>query len=243
MSRKKVALLIGNNTYRRGDTLRCCVNDAHDVSNKLHSIGFEPTVETDVDFVTTTSAIDTFVNDIRPGDTVVFFFSGHGTQWGDQNFLVPVDDSKIQKREDLKTMAINAQSTLDKISGKNPSVILFLLDCCRNYYGGNEASVAGGGSGGSSASSSSDNGLTGMTAPFGSIIVFACAPGKSALDGSNNCRNSLFTTHLLTHIAEPNISIYCMLCDVTSDVWNKSGKRQLPYKVDSMTRSDVALSI
>jgi hypothetical protein len=71
---------------------------------------------------------------VESNDFIIFFFAGHGIQWGDQNFLLPCDNNKITTGEDMQRYAINAQSTVDGIAEKNPYLVLFLLDCCRNYW-------------------------------------------------------------------------------------------------------------
>ena len=77
--------------------------------------------------------IDAFTALIKPNDFVIFFFAGHGIQWGDQNFLLPCDDHKIKSGNDMQRYAINAQMTVDGMAEMNPNIVLFLLDCCRSY--------------------------------------------------------------------------------------------------------------
>jgi uncharacterized caspase-like protein len=35
--------------------------------------------------------VEAFVGSIRPGDATVFYYSGHGIQVNEQNYLIPVD--------------------------------------------------------------------------------------------------------------------------------------------------------
>ncbi|CAF0983775.1 unnamed protein product [Rotaria sordida] len=139
---EKKALLIGNNAYKRENTqLQCCINDATDLCKKLRTIQFQVTVGSDLTHEQMDRMIDDFTIKINPGDLVVFFFSGHGTQWNDQNFLMPVDNDRINERKYLKHGAINAQATLEKIMDRCPLAAIFLLDCCRKYYMRNDAAV------------------------------------------------------------------------------------------------------
>src|SRR5271163_3484009 len=117
---KKRALLIGNNAYKQGHKLRCCINDANDLGNKLCEIHFQVTVGTDLTYEQMDVMIEDFVNNICSDDLVVFFFAGHGTQWNDQNFLIPIDDDQIKDRKYIKHRAINAQHTLEKIMDRRP---------------------------------------------------------------------------------------------------------------------------
>jgi hypothetical protein len=36
-------------------------------------------------------AANQFLGSIRPSDVVIFYYSGHGIQVGDQNYLIPID--------------------------------------------------------------------------------------------------------------------------------------------------------
>ncbi|CAF1327468.1 unnamed protein product [Adineta steineri] len=182
--------------------------------------------------------IDDFTDSISENDLVVFFFAGHGTQWNDQNYLLPVDNNRIITKEHLKTRAINAQHTLDHISSKNPAATIFLLDCCRNYVIKNEALLDSQTRG----SSESPTGLTKMEVQRDSIIVFACAPGKLAMDVAKNGRNGLFTFHLLQHIAQPNVDIEMLMRDVSKGVSNESNGNQKPHRVSSIESRHLSLN-
>ncbi|CAF4978434.1 unnamed protein product, partial [Rotaria sp. Silwood1] len=50
------------------------------------------------------------------------------------------------------------------------------------------------------------------------VIAFSCAPGKTALDETQNGRNSIFTGSLLEHIATPNIRIEDIFMNVAREV-------------------------
>ncbi|CAF2727351.1 unnamed protein product [Rotaria sp. Silwood2] len=171
-------------------------------------------------------------------DLVVFFFAGHGTQWNDQNYLLPIDSDRIKTKEHLKTRAINAQDTLELMSNNNPAATIFLLDCCRDYCVKNEA-LLGPRTRGASAS---PTGLTSMEAVGDSIIVFACAPGKLAQDVARNGRNGLFTFHLLQHIAKPNADIEILMRDVCKGVSNESKGNQKPHRVSSIQSQHISLT-
>ena len=237
-NRNKLALLIGNNAYETGDVLKCCTNDAHDLSNKLRSIGFTTTVETDGDFFTMRKTIDDFADRISSNDLVVFFFAGHGLQWNDQNYLLPIDTNRIFMKEHLWDRAINAQCTLNLMSAMNPYAIVFILDCCRGYWIKNEALRGARTRNGSLP----QTGLANMSAVVGSLVAFACAPGETAEDVASNGRNGLFTFHLLEHIAKPNVSVEDILCDVCNAVVTETNGGQTPHRVSSFRYRNISLN-
>ncbi|CAF1165125.1 unnamed protein product [Didymodactylos carnosus] len=227
---RKLALIIGNNKYTQ-NPLKNCVNDANDLSRALESIEFHVTKKTDLIYREMDQTIDRFVRSIQPNDFVVFFFSGHGTQWEDQNYLLPCDDDRIYDQNDMKYHAINAQRVLEKMSAQDPYVIVFLLDCCRNYCVPNAARSR----------SILPSGLNQMIAPSGSLIAFACAPGQTASDGSSNNRNGMFTTHLLKHITREGEDIEMVLRDVAYGVETETNKKQRPYRTSCITKTGVYL--
>jgi uncharacterized caspase-like protein len=221
-----VALIIGNSNYEKSP-LRNCVNDANDLSGKLREIGFRVTQKTNLNSEQMERETDDFPDIIEPGDFVFFHFAGHGIQWEDQNYLIPCDDKNIQGTYDLKYRAINAQRLLERLSSKNPYVIIFFLDCCRNYTAP------------SMARSLPIAGLVQMSAPAGSVIAFACAPGKTASDGAASGRNGIFTKHILRHIAKPGEEVLMLLVDITKGVSNETNGAQEPYVTSSLKEHNI----
>ncbi|MDB5685487.1 MAG: peptidase caspase catalytic subunit p20 [Rhizorhabdus sp.] len=80
------ALLVGINEYpREGDRLEGCVNDVFTMSAVLQECGFDPgEIRTCLDDRATAkeimSRLEWLVDDARPGDQRVFYYSGHGAQ-------------------------------------------------------------------------------------------------------------------------------------------------------------------
>jgi uncharacterized caspase-like protein len=226
MHPRKVALLIGNNNYENL-RLENCVNDANDLSAKLQEIGFIVTSKVNLNWKQMKTETAKFADSVQAGDFVLFFFAGHGMQWEDQNYLIPCDNGNITMAVDLKDEAINAQHILERLSSRKPYVIVFLLDCCRNYW---SPSMARG---------STMGGLAQMSAPAGSVIGFACAAGKTTRDVSSNGRNGIFTKHLLEHITKPGEEILMLLVDITNGVKTETNGDQDPYVTYSLSQRKI----
>ena len=77
-----------------------------------------------------------------------------------------------------------------------------------------------------------------MVPPGGTLLQFACPPGTFALDGDSSDRNSLYTKHLLKHIATPNRDLEKMLNLVSAGVYMESGGRQIPCRVSAIMIGD-----
>jgi uncharacterized caspase-like protein len=101
----------------------------------LEKIKFKVTIERDLTDEKMVSAIHSFFRTIHDGDLVLFYFSGHGYQVGAENYLMPIDDTKIETEEDVESFGTPVEHTIKRFAKKNPSyVTIFILDCCRVYW-------------------------------------------------------------------------------------------------------------
>ncbi|CAF1470308.1 unnamed protein product [Rotaria sordida] len=231
---RKLALVIGIGKYENVDPLSNPENDAKDISSTLQKIGFTVETALHLNRVEMKRALVEFEESIQPGDMVLFYFAGHGTQWEDQNYLLP-KDIPDEHSVNLNRSAINAQDILNDLGDRNPFVIIFLLDCCRKYHLRNPT-----------LDERNPNSSDSESADFkpmhkaGSLIAFACAPGTVAIEGKGQ-RNGLFTKHLLQHITIPNEDIQLILRDVRRKVVEESKSRQIPFLSDGLLQRNIYL--
>ncbi|UJR17084.1 hypothetical protein I4U23_003981 [Adineta vaga] len=237
--RRKLALIMGISNYADNTSLINATNDAKEMSSVLKSMGFlihdnEPKLN--LTYKQMRHCLTDFECSIEAGDLVLFYFAGHGTQWEDQNYLIPADNFIEKNQNNMKvrlplsgpelgTHAINVQNLLNSINDRTPFLIMFILDCCRTYHLRNpelqklmRSSLI-----------HHSQGLKAMPAHVGSLIAFACAPGTAADDGQNEEKNGLFTKHLLRHIKTPNEDIRMIMAAVTDGVIVESNNAQIPH--------------
>jgi uncharacterized caspase-like protein len=218
----KKALVTGNSKYTQ-NPLKKCTEDAKNVQATLTEIGFKVTCEINLEGKEMDEKIEDFIKSILPGDYVIFYFAGHGRQWGDQNYLVACDymHDIVNDETTLEMYAINVQKKLNKMIEKEPHVVIFLLDCCRQYWW---PQIIQGGTTQSNTNASKRN-----TSPTQTIIAFACGPGEEVSG------NEIFTKYLLKHIKKPNSDIETVLCGVTGDVGKETKGKQKPKRTSSLT--------
>jgi hypothetical protein len=99
----RYALLIGVNSYPNlppQRQLTRSVRDAKSLADALIPLGFKPIVLSNPGLEEMSTGINDFANRIAPGDTVLFFFSGHGVGPDGINLLLPSDLPSI----DLKSL-------------------------------------------------------------------------------------------------------------------------------------------
>ncbi len=215
---RRLALVIGNAAYP-DDPLVNTVNDAADMAAKLDELGFRVTKHTNLRRRALARALTDFVREARGEDGVaLFYYSGHGLQVDGRNYLVPVD-AEIRDALDVPVEAIAVDRLLAGLGDRGESAInLLILDACRdNPYGGSGKKGLG------------DKGLARVTAPSGTLILYATRPGETASDNPGG-RNGLFTKHLLAAIDDPGVAVEDAFKEVARHVYRDSRKAQSPWQ-------------
>jgi hypothetical protein len=216
-SQKRVALVIGNNEYRNQQPLRNSVNDANSVGAALRELSFTVDVKLNVSMIQMEEAVERFAGSVRPGDIALFYYSGHGIQVGDQNYLIPVD-FEAHTAADAKYKAYAAGRVQDNLEAAGASLQILILDACRdNPY----RSLRGAG-----------GGLAAMQAGKGAYIAFATAPGKTADDNAGG-RNGLFTDALLGALRQPGLTLDQVFNQVRAKV-SSTRAEQVPWSTSSV---------
>ncbi len=79
-AQKRVALVIGNDSYQHVTPLRKAANDADRMAKTLKGLGFQVIAATNQDRRGMSDSFTAFERALGPGDTAFFFFAGHGFQ-------------------------------------------------------------------------------------------------------------------------------------------------------------------
>lgn len=192
---KRVALVIGNNNYQEATVLTNPVNDARDMGAVLEKLGFSVEVVEDVstknDFY---RAVVNFRQKLAPEDIAFFYYSGHGVQIDGINYLIPTR-APMLSLSILKEESISVNYVLDEIQASGSSVNVLVLDACRNLPKL------------SAETKSVTKGLAEMERKSDSLVAFATAAGRTALDGLDGERNSPYVKRLLTLLQNPTLDL------------------------------------
>lgn len=131
---RKVALLIGNKHYsRRENLVHHAIKNVKDLQQVLSNLGFQCTVHLDIDR-DIMDKISDFEETIRQDDLVVFYYSGHCRHANGQNYLVPVDDTRIDSDGNFPDFGVDLSRVTDRLCSKNiNNISLYMLDCYKPY--------------------------------------------------------------------------------------------------------------
>jgi uncharacterized caspase-like protein len=131
----KTALVIGNSNYGESNDLDNPRNDAGAVADKLEELGFKVSLLLDQNSQDMQMAIEEFgqrLNESQGTDIGLFYYSGHSTYQGDTNYLVPINDSKIDGNN-LDDKAVSDKAILAQMDHYNRNgTNIFILDTCHD---------------------------------------------------------------------------------------------------------------
>jgi Tfp pilus assembly protein PilF len=214
---QRQALVIGNDSYP-DNSLSNARNDAKAVADSLSSLGYATTLKLDVDRKGMIDAVSTFSDGLKPGDTVVLYYAGHGFQVDGENYLVPID-FKVRSPEDAKHQGYSLSGLLDKLISHGATTQVVILDACRNNPFLATRSLRGGWAG------------TGTSA--GTFLAFGTSPGSTASDDPGDS-HGLFTKDLLKHLTTSPLDVEQMFQEVRQDVISDSKGLQVPWTASSL---------
>ncbi len=200
---RRVALVVGVDTYAHLSKLEKAVNDARAVAQVLRDDLAFSTVITGENLdrrgmVRKFQELDTA---IKLGDLVFFFFAGHGVALGHDNILLPADMPKPGNGEDglVRREGFPIGAIISDIQARGATTSMLVLDACRD----NPFEQAGVRSLGAA------RGLTLIKAPQGVFVLYSAGYGQKALDrlpGNDTSLTSVFTRHLIPALRTPGLS-------------------------------------
>jgi hypothetical protein len=132
---KAYALLFGVEKYYEAglDDVRYAEKDASAVRDALIAIGYlSDNVQLTLSSAATKTSIEYEVRQLakcaQKGDTVFFFFAGHGYTLGGQNFLLAYDT----RRDDIEATSVSLGYVFGHFDQSECRQIMFFLDCCHS---------------------------------------------------------------------------------------------------------------
>ena len=226
---KRVALVIGNSAYPQAAALANPVNDATDIAAVLRDkLCFNVIEAKDATLAVFQKKIGAFAEAAFGADVALFYYAGHGMQFQQTNYLMPVD-ATMENEYDAIHSNISAQDVVSLLEPR-AKVTLVFLDACRTnpIEDGFRRKMAQLGRGGGES-----RGLAPMASRSAeTLVVFATRPNQQAADGAG--RNSPFTEAFMANITIPGQDIEKVMRDVTAAVRAKTNGQQVPERLSGL---------
>jgi Tfp pilus assembly protein PilF len=199
---KRVALIVGNDNYESLPPLQKAVNDARAVAEQLKGLGFELVLAENATRRAMSQALTVLAGKVGRGDSVFFFYAGHGVAVRDGNYLLPTDTPQVAEGQEslLVREAIGTDTIIESLQERGARVIVLVLDACRDNPFKRSGSRGVGGT----------RGLGEMRAPEGVFVLYSAGFGQSALDrlsDADNNKNSVFTRTFVQLLQRPGLSL------------------------------------
>ena len=211
--KNRLALVIGNSNYTAPNSrLANPVNDANAIRAALEPfVTIDRNSANDLPGSKLYSTFKAFAQDLedQQADIAIVYYSGHGLQVGQDDYLLQTDLPTPWSTNDLKNaLSINQMITL--LADHGALAQIYIVDACRtNSFVKSTATAEVPVYPSISVASRAFPGTppTGLTSEFpqstkpGVFIAFATAPGDTASDGAGT--HGAYTTYLLPEITKP----------------------------------------
>ena len=227
VSNQRLALVIGNDSYKNVPKLENAVGDAKAISGLLSGLGYQVLTFNNLNEKEFKRSLRQFKQRLKGGEEVVFFFAGHGVQIGSANYLLPTDVGS-DSEDQIQDEGIPLQRVLDDFSESKVKFSLAMVDACRdNPFKSTGRSIGG-------------RGLAATSAATGQMVIFSAGVGQQALDrlGNNDkARNGLFTRVLIDKVSQSKEPIHILMRDVREEVAalaQSVGHQQVPAIYDQV---------
>jgi uncharacterized caspase-like protein len=229
---KRVALVMGNSTYKNVGKLANPANDAALVGNMFRKAGFDSVdIKLDLNVAEMRKALRDFGGKAREADVAVVYYAGHGIELDGTNYLIPTD-ATLETDSDVLDETLPLDRALFAVEPAK-QLRLVILDACRDnpFAKTMKRTIAARAIG---------RGLAKVepTSP-NTMIAFAAKAGSTASDG--DAKNSPFATALVERLPMPGLDLRKAFGFVRDDVLKTTGYKQEPYVYGSLGGDDVPL--
>ncbi|MGA0609247.1 caspase family protein [Caldimonas sp. KR1-144] len=239
----RLALVIGNAAYENAPALKNPANDAADMCAALGRLGFKTLCHANVrDRAEFDARVKEYVEQLGPSSVGVFYFSGHGVQARDANFLIPTQVQPRSVSEDPLRVLYGVDELFDRLRQRPTKFQLVILDACRtDLFAAPRTATSRGAPPAATKSAlvraleTDGRAASGLApikdAPPSTIVLYATASKDAAYDGDG--RNGPLTKHILQHIGTRGVPVEEFIKRVTQGVETETARdyrrRQTPF--------------
>ncbi len=165
---KRLALVIGNGDYAV-NPITTAANDAHAIAASLKELGYEVFYRNNLDRERMLNSVSAFEKELAGAELGLFFYIGHGVQYNNANYLVPLG-AQVESDWQIKETCVALNDVAEKVARSGLKTGLFFIDAARANPLGPRFSPA-------------QNGLTQMVVPDNLHLFLADAPNRLTRQG------------------------------------------------------------
>ena len=218
-SGKPVALIIGNGDYAL-NPIATATNDVQEMTTTLKDLGYEHFNRKNLDRERLLNTVSAFEKALSGAELGLFFYVGHGVQYKNKNYLVPLG-AHVESDWQIPEECVALEDIVAKIARSGVKKALFLIDAARPNPLGTRFSPP-------------ESGLAEIKAPANSHIMLADAPHYLARQGVDPLpdadRTSLFASTFLALLKEvPDLPIGRFMRQLQLAIAVKSGQDRNPW--------------
>jgi Caspase domain/PDZ domain len=229
--RRRVALVMGNQSYRYVTTLQNSRNDAAAMAARLRDCGFEVVDGYDLERSEMNMKFAEFESKLSAGVIAVIYFAGHGIQVAGSNVLLPIDIQASTPNSVIDN-GIVLSTLMERVAGINEAARggfnFFIVDACRD----NPFQVQG-------RSIGEQRGLQ-TSGATGTMVLYAAGTNQRALDSDKTGQHGLFTSVLLREMSTGGVDVRTLIVTVRREVSQlaaQEGSIQIPAVYDEATEA------
>jgi uncharacterized caspase-like protein len=227
----RVALVIGNGTYKNASRLTTPAGDARDMADHLRTVGFEVIAGIDLTREDFNRRLLEFAGKASGADVALFFYAGYAIAVNRRNYLVPVE-ADPESEKDVLAQAIDAEhAVLGAMAGARSKLLVLDATPGNPFPSKLKAAVS--------------PGLAPMTPGERTLIAFATDPGAASVagDGPKNVDgHSVFTRALLMNMRTSGVSMQEAVKRSRVQVARESGGVQIPWLRETLPDRDFSLA-
>jgi formylglycine-generating enzyme len=219
---RRLAIVIANFDYQKLPRLTSPSNEAQAIVETLAAAGFLVRRAANIgrlEFLTTESS---FLKDVQPGDSVLFYYSGYAVQGDDDNYLLPVD-FEPQDTNDLDRRSYHLSRMQQKLDERGAALKIFILEGSRAI----DVPIAGAGPPGLMAQPD--------VSPD-SLFAFAAAPGQTVPTSAATIGR--LTDAVVRNIALPGLRVVDVFGNAKREVATSTNTAQNPFVQENILHPD-----
>ena len=208
-SEKRLAIVIGNNSYIKLDSLTKPSIDADNMQNKLVHLGFDVMEVRDATKTEMKNSFNEFFTFAanKNYNMVLVYFSGHGVRYDGKDYMLPIDAKSNYKYAEKNYYSVNKlldefhNNVTKQSDGTN---FIIIMDACRKPFGNKTIKEV----------------ESNPIIKENELLFYAVSVGEPALQGAADDTPSPFTKALIDGIGKGEKNIYDEFFDIKCAVEN-----------------------